>query len=169
MPHVWPTIPTRACVALVGSDGAPCGEPPAPVARRSPVPLCELHLLWLCDRVERMLGQERHRMDCGAIGSRAEPMPEFHVPAEVVKPGQVVYYAHCPARRLVKIGTTTRLRQRLTWLRGKRPSGWLVLLHTEPGGYELERQRHVQFAEHHYTHEWFFAEPVIRFIEQVAS
>jgi hypothetical protein len=67
-------------------------------------------------------------------------------PAEVPS-GAVVYYMRISDR--VKIGTTTSLKRRLIAFNPEE------LLTTEPGWFELEAQRHRQFA-HLRTHgEWF--------------
>jgi hypothetical protein len=55
----------------------------------------------------------------------------------------VVYYIGNPATQSVKIGTTTRLRDRFAAIRCRNPEA--MLLATEPGHYELERARHAQF------------------------
>lgn len=59
----------------------------------------------------------------------------------------VVYYLRFGDR--IKIGTTSDLRSRLAAL----PPGDLLAI--EPGTYDLERQRHTQFALHHLAGEWF--------------
>lgn len=57
-----------------------------------------------------------------------------------VKHDPLVYYARRDG--LIKIGTTTRIRARLG------AQGLYDLLAIEPGSYDLETQRHEQFAEH---------------------
>jgi len=55
----------------------------------------------------------------------------------------VVYYIGNPDTQLIKIGTTTRLRQRMYDLTYRRPN--LLVLATEPGTYPLETRRKRQF------------------------
>jgi hypothetical protein len=70
--------------------------------------------------------------------------PNIHPP--------VVYYIRRGAT--VKIGTTTNLRQRMAALLPEE------ILATEPGGYELEAQRHRQFQDLRIDkREWFHAGP----------
>lgn len=65
------------------------------------------------------------------------------VPAPLGDISAVVYYLGNPDTRLVKIGTTTRLRQRMYDLTYLRPN--LLVLATEPGTYPLETRRKRQF------------------------
>jgi hypothetical protein len=60
----------------------------------------------------------------------------------------VVYYVQIGD--LIKIGTTQNLRARLAGYPPNRR-----LLGSEPGGYELEQQRLVEFTEHRLCGEWF--------------
>lgn len=55
----------------------------------------------------------------------------------------VVYYLGDPDSQLVKIGTSTALKNRIYALRFGRPR--VILLATEPGSYPLERARHYEF------------------------
>lgn len=55
----------------------------------------------------------------------------------------VVYYVGDPDSQLVKIGTSTALKRRLSSFRRARPRA--LLLATEPGTYPLERSRKYQF------------------------
>ena len=71
----------------------------------------------------------------------------------------VVYYIRFGDR--IKIGTTVNIRSRLDDLPHDR------LLATEPGGHDLESQRHAQFAEHCITGEWF--RPAPELLAHVAS
>lgn len=66
---------------------------------------------------------------------------------ERVIPPSVVYYMRISDR--VKIGTTTDLKQRTQSINPEE------LLATEPGGYELEQRRHLQFERLHSHGEWF--------------
>lgn len=73
----------------------------------------------------------------------------------------VVYYIGRPDTQTVKIGTTTNLPNRFHNHQTGR--GRLVLLAAEPGHYELERARHVQFARWLVSgeKEWFYKAPEI--------
>lgn len=71
----------------------------------------------------------------------------------------VVYYIQM--RDLIKIGTTTDLRVRMSAL------PWERLLLTEPGWYRKEHERHHQFADLKYDGEWFRADdPLMEFIAE---
>ena len=59
----------------------------------------------------------------------------------------VVYYLRFD--RLVKIGTTGNIHQRMTQIQNE------GLLAVEYGSVTLERERHRQFTSSHYTGEWF--------------
>lgn len=75
------------------------------------------------------------------------PMPRV----DPHKHDPLVYYVRCGD--LIKIGTTTKLSMRLAAY-----PPFAELLATEPGGYDVERARHKQFAEHHaMRNEWFTA------------
>lgn len=65
----------------------------------------------------------------------------------------LVYYATRDG--LIKIGTTTRLRRRMRML------GVEQILAVEPGSYELEDERHLQFAAYHSHREWFRPEKAL--------
>ena len=72
----------------------------------------------------------------------------------------VVYYLRFGDR--IKIGTTVCLRGRLDAVPHDK------LLATEPGGDEVERARHRQFAEYRITGEWFrIAAPLLAHIGAV--
>ena len=63
----------------------------------------------------------------------------------------------------VKIGTTENVVRRIWQLRRDRPDAQLVLLATEPGGYDLERRRHIEFAGARLTGEWFALSPRLEY------
>jgi hypothetical protein len=95
-----------------------------------------------------------YRVDCASCGwgeelDRAAPKPEKSY-AEM-RPGYhpVVYYVRFGER--VKIGTTTDLEKRLSAL------PYDELLATEPGHYDVERERHQQFRRSriYANREWF--------------
>lgn len=83
----------------------------------------------------------------------------------------VVYYLGDPESQLVKIGTSTRLKQRVSDLRKFRPR--LILLATEPGTYPLETRRHRQFSALSEAlptgeTEWFRKAPLLmRFVGEI--
>lgn len=66
----------------------------------------------------------------------------------------VVYYMRIGDR--VKIGTTTNLHKRMASI------GPEELLATEPGWYDLEEQRHLQFAHYRTSGEWFRYEGAVK-------
>jgi hypothetical protein len=82
---------------------------------------------------------------------------------------EVVYYvARSDLPGLVKIGTTTQLRERLKQLAGPARHGRAVtLLATEPGGKIHETRRHAEFSVYRQHGEWFWYAPAL--IAHVAS
>lgn len=89
---------------------------------------------------------------------------------------QVVYYVRMPDESSksgqIKIGTTTNLTSRLLSLERAYGGGPPEVLATEPGGHDIEQQRHGQFSHlsHGGFHEYF--EPghdLLAFIQQVRS
>lgn len=85
---------------------------------------------------------------CAACGWRVGDSPDNDLPRPRV---EVVYYLRWEQR--IKIGTSSHPRQRLAAI-------WhQELLAFEQGGRELERRRHVQFAELREGGEWFRADP----------
>jgi hypothetical protein len=70
------------------------------------------------------------------------------------KPEGVVYYL--TFNGLIKIGTSTNVKGRMASLPHDE------LLATEPGSYELEKQRHRQFAHLRYKNEWFNPGPELQ-------
>ncbi len=96
-----------------------------------------------------------------ALPARAQP-PD---PAVLLTAADsVVYYLGDPVSQLVKIGTTTKLRQRIKKIRMNRPR--VLLLATEPGGYEVESQRHGEYQKLRVDlgtgeKEWFLRDPLL--------
>lgn len=87
---------------------------------------------------------------------RADARPREAMPVWQRRPNNadaVVYYIAIRGSDRVKIGTTTNLRQRMVDLRADGED----LLATEPGGYEVERARHQQFADERYGRREDFA------------
>jgi Meiotically up-regulated gene 113 len=82
-------------------------------------------------------------------------------------PESVVYYlTHADRPGLVKIGRTTRLNGRINQLGGKK----VTVIATEPGGPELERERHRQFAAMRAEGEWFhFAAAILLHVHSLTT
>ncbi|QLD13299.1 GIY-YIG nuclease family protein [Microbacterium oleivorans] len=81
---------------------------------------------------------------CARCGWRLGDAPDADLPRPVV---EVVYYLRFDER--VKIGTSSRPRQRLAAIRHDE------LLAFEPGGRRLEQERHREFADLREGGEWF--------------
>lgn len=115
-----------------------------------------MHAQWLCGSSSGrpvLLGELTDELTrCW----RCELAAPFH-PA----PSPCVYYAERNGR--IKIGTSTDLPRRLYGL------GWPVPLAVEPGGFDLERERHDQFASLRIdlASEWF--EPGADLLAHIAS
>lgn len=102
-----------------------------------------------------------------------QPVPEqrtrtmwvtHEVNPEVVEGDAIVYYLGDPVSQLVKIGTTTKLRQRMKSIRKVRPR--TLVLATEPGGYDVEAQRHGEWRRLNVPmesgeREWFRRDPLL--------
>lgn len=90
----------------------------------------------------------------GQFAARHEPKPTHRE--------RVVYYARMGT--LCKIGFTEGVKNRMTALRPEE------LLATEPGGPEVERQRHEQFAELRNHGEWYRYEgPLVEHVERLRA
>jgi hypothetical protein len=125
-----PEIGRPAC-SLVGSDGRMCQDEAADLPWR----LCLRHLLEVGSHVSGLSAS-------AAADGAAQRSGRRSFAAEARGDGgSFVYYVGVPGD-LVKIGFTTNLRGRLTSL-ACRPSDVLAL---EPGGREVEQQRHADFA-----------------------
>lgn len=75
--------------------------------------------------------------------------------------GPAIYFITCDAPDFpVKIGTSTRLQDRVTGLRRSMPYPLLVLA-TFPGGTNEERRLHIMFARQRLNGEWFSRSPAI--------
>lgn len=72
----------------------------------------------------------------------------------------VVYFAQ--SHDQIKIGWSRDVTKRMAALRTGNPD--LTLLHTIPGGYDLEQELHYQFSEHRLGGEFFKAEPVLQWL-----
>lgn len=154
-------------------DGSDC---PIPVEPGTSFNVCPKHLRAITEyaRDARSLAVKKYRlrMPCPTCGVRAliaivgertatcascghEIVGADPTPVPRPRPrqmGSVVYYIRFGER--IKIGTTFDLEQRLAAL----PHDEVLL--TEPGGVELEKQRHRQFNAHLIAgREWFEAHP----------
>ncbi|MGW5387185.1 GIY-YIG nuclease family protein [Nocardia sp. NPDC003963] len=112
---------------------------------RFPLPLCSEHLIkTLAAAVEVTRAA---KLDY----SKANPGKSMPFPVKARIPhGEVVYYIRFGDR--IKIGTTSNLSARLSTL------PFDEVLATEPGGVEVERQRHTEFAASRISgREWFTA------------
>lgn len=93
----------------------------------------------------------RHVIDCLDRDSLADP-DERH--DERLDYGSVVYFVVADAVKMVKIGVTTNLRERLSAIRTSSPvsvrvAGFVL------GGRKTERRIQLSFHEHHSHGEWF--------------
>lgn len=118
------------------------------------IPLCMNHLMKVLARSEMILNRAKRDYLVKNQGRRVPVKREighgqFH--------GSVVYYVQFNGR--IKIGFTTNLEERLTVIPHDR------VLAVEPGGCEVERKRHRQFADERVTGEWF--EPSERLLAHI--
>lgn len=79
-----------------------------------------------------------------------------------------VYFAYSEALKLVKIGFSSNVRQRLGSLVTDRPDcGRMFLIGWVLGGPRLEAELHDQFADFHEQREWFYPSPAMaEFIDE---
>lgn len=145
----------RCCIR--DEDGDLCTLTAHPMA---PFPVCGTHLAKLATflretpLVDLMKGGIR-----GPGPAAPRSWVDRLVKSEPYK--DVVYYIRVDS--LIKVGTTCRIRQRLA---GYPPHA--ILLATEPGGQELEGQRHQQFRSDLASgREWF--RPSVALIEHINS
>lgn len=110
------------------------------------LPLCSAHREYAC---RDMVG------DVLRMWRRHVPVRMAHEPA----PGSVVYVLRRESDGLVKIGTSTRLDERVRTLR--RVHGPLDLLFTLPGDRELESELHARFWQQRVEGEWFREETLL--------
>lgn len=95
-------------------------------------PLCTAHL------IKAAAYMRDHAVLAGAMFG---PQPDLPPGRPLPAPNERVYYVHI--HDYVKIGTTRALRNRMLNMRVEPHQ----ILAVEPGGRELEKQRHQQFAE----------------------
>jgi hypothetical protein len=132
----------NGCVIDTVEDG-PCGRPVAPHARWN---ICDLHLGDICVHYRAHI-----RRSASGTYVLEHPTPQDIADAgrARLEAAERVYYIQFADR--VKIGTTRDLKQRLAEL------PFDEVLAVEPGGRDLEKLRHTQFAQARiYTNrEWF--------------
>lgn len=138
-----PTARVERCTAQLG-NGSFCD---AASMIDMPFPICRRHAGQVYERLGEHLGEEhaaRLRTMTDIARNLMTPSPERLAREkrrkEALRAQSVVYYVRIGEH--VKIGTTTNLKARLSTLRVDPDA----VLATEPGGYELERQRHREFA-----------------------
>lgn len=90
---------------------------------------------------------EAHRQRLEAEQQKADEVEQRRKQREENRGAEVVYYIRTGEHQ-VKIGTTARLAERVRELRTVNLSN---LLAVEPGGYDLERERHQQFKVWRYN------------------
>lgn len=136
-------IPISTWCAGQATDGRRCWR--RVVAVMAIIPVCEQH--------RRSLALEAHHQfwDNHPLKNPASIRPT-RVP-------EIVYYVTNRPAGEIKIGTTTKLRERVRSLRNARPG--VLLAATEPGGHGIEMARHKRFAEYRIDggkeREWFRA------------
>jgi hypothetical protein len=136
-----------------------CGDT---VIRDAPIPICHEHagmlLAFVAKRADDVVVS---RGWASAYGALAQHTNRSKLTAQIRQSNSVVYYVQ--VGDLIKIGTTTNLVARVNAY----PPG-SVLLATEPGDVDLERQRHQQFADCLAArNEWFT--PTKRLMEFIAG
>jgi hypothetical protein len=119
--------------SLVGLDGSPCGRP---VIGQSRWLICN----HCAEDVARLVKARTQALLAEAAAKR-EAERAAHWSRRADSGQNVVYYVQVPGD-LIKIGTTSNMRGRLSGLTARVPD----VLACEPGGYDVERQRHQQFA-----------------------
>lgn len=157
---------TTACVALERGRNGPrrCG------ARSTGhlagmIPLCTLHFDAATLEVTRRWREDPQRLtewhraqETNVVTREITRIVRVHTAGPAV-----VYYIGNPPTQRVKIGTSTRFRTRFANLKRTFPE--IVLLAVEPGHFELESHRHIQFAElrecQDREREWFRKAPVL--------
>ncbi len=93
------------------------------------------------------VANEAHRQRMETQRIKADEAEQRRLEREANQPDAVVYYIRTGDHQ-IKIGTTARLPERVRELRAVNLSN---LLAVEPGGYELEHQRHLQFKAWRYN------------------
>jgi len=139
-----PTGPKPASSKDYGEQitGLPPDDPARPYVLRV---ITTMKLLWRIDvrsnpeLMDTAIRQGRAAYATEQAKVPAEP-PKQKTPDVLKGPGFVVYYLR--VGKYVKIGVSSKLKNRLT---GYPPDA--KLLATEPGGWDLEKQRHQQFRE----------------------
>lgn len=154
-------IPDFFCVARWASGGRGhrqgdfCGD--TVFRRLADADLCTHHYWRAYDRVLTLERREHRQLDAELYGSRTwEP-----------DAAEVVYYLRRVSDGLIKIGTSSIFRARLSGLRGEH--GALQLLLTHRGDRDREYQMHRKFARLRVAHTEFFrpGKPLLTFIVNV--
>jgi HSP20 family molecular chaperone IbpA len=129
-------------------EGDLCGGPATETI--GDVDLCPHHfqraLEWFYRRKIELPGQVQREVSA----ARLRAAHQARLDAEACS---IVYAIHRPADSLIKIGTTTRYRKRVTDLRAEH--GELRLFLAMPGGYKEETEIHGRFTALWVEGEWF--------------
>ena len=143
MPH--PSAIQR-CTAQKGS-GEFCDAPSMPDV---PFPICGQHAYRLWRRLSEIVTEaERDKLRILTLAFEQIDEKRAREDRRRASADHVVYYVL--VGDLLKIGTTSRLKARLAQFPPNKK-----LLAVEPGSYELERKRHVEFADLlAHGNEWF--------------
>lgn len=154
----YSTVATKpVCVAtVIQAEGVLCGDP---VYRTlGDVGLCARHWDQIAAWREQLPEHERQEM---VTDRRERELVHIQMEADHRRAVEqrrrdlgLIYYVQ-RADGLIKIGTTWKLRHRMSQLR--REHGDLQLLLAHSGGYEAERSLHDRFGELRVTGEWFTA------------
>lgn len=157
-------LPFADSCAAIRRNGLPCHRP---TEVTKPVPLCSRHIEKLLANddpainralrvvnikmeAERREREERYEQQAEEAGQRLAALAQDVRRASVAQ--SVVYYAKIG--QYVKIGTTINMKRRMAGL------AMDAVLATEPGGVELESQRHREFAEFRaIRREYFWPQP----------
>lgn len=139
-PSPPPVAPGQTCTVTLGS-GRFCDRK---VPGDAPISVCHRHLASAYLYMENLIAAANTERDHGVSPA------ELKRDNQLNPPSSLVYYLRFGDR--VKIGTTSqRLQDRVTNLPHDKILGW------EPGGRDVERQRHDQFRLCRIKGEWFAA------------
>lgn len=137
---------------------ADCAEPA--VMASQVLPVCEKHLIVGYREMSQYLTtrQQMGEVEPEPYKSPTPAKPKSRLPGVLgiptIEPGWYVYYMRFGDR--VKIGVTSNLPVRLEGIPNDE------LLTAELGSYELEKQRHREFAQHRVNGEWFRLGPELK-------
>ena len=82
--------------------------------------------------------------------------------APIVNHQPVVYYMTSEHGGVVKIGTTVNMPLRMKRFNRRHTEVTLTFQATEPGGLDVEKRRHKQFAHLNQVGEWFWLTPELQ-------